>query len=387
MDILKQHKKIIAIAAVVALIVYFAAGRIMMFMGGGMMGGPQGPAPVSVAAVIERSVQQWHEFSGRLVAVDTADVRPRVSGTIDAIHFREGEWVEKDQPLFTIDPRPYRATLQAAQARATLAEAELARAKVLLANKAISQRDFDTKKNNSEVAKADLTRAQLDFDYTTVKAPVAGHVGRAEITVGNLVDAGSNAPVLTTVISDRPIYADFTIDEQTFLTYLQAVGTDTAKLGEIPVYLGLSGGEEPSIKGQVQSFDNRVDPSSGTIRVRAVFANEDAKLIPGLFARIRLGNPVNAPVQLITDRAVGTDQDKKFVLVVGDDKKVAYREITLGAAVDGLRVVTSGLKAGEKIIVNGLQRARPGAEVTPEVVAMDAPEPAPQAAAQPGSAE
>ncbi|MCC7259444.1 MAG: efflux RND transporter periplasmic adaptor subunit, partial [Alphaproteobacteria bacterium] len=381
MDILKQHKKIIVIAAVAALIVYFSAGRIMMFMGASMMGGPQGPAPVSVAAVIERSVQQWHEFSGRLVAVDTADIRPRVSGTIDAIHFKEGEWVEKDQPLFTIDPRPYQAALQAAQARSTLASEEFKRAKVLLENKAISQRDYDTKRNNDEVAKADLTRAQLDFDYTVVKAPVAGHVGRAEITVGNLVDAGANAPVLTTVISDRPIYADFTIDEQTFLTYLQAVGTDTAKLGEIPVYLGLSGGEEPSIKGQVQSFDNRVDPSSGTIRVRAVFANEDAKLIPGLFARIRLGNPVNAPVQLITDRAVGTDQDKKFVLVVGDDTKVSYREITLGAAVDGLRVVTSGLKAGEKIIVNGLQRARPGAEVTPEVVAMDAPETAPQAAA------
>lgn len=336
----------------------------------GSAGGP----PVSVAEVISRNVELWNEFSGRLVAVDSAEIRPRVSGTIEKIHFTEGQWVEKNQPLFTIDQRSYAATLQAAEARVTFTAAELNRASSLLADKAIPKREYDQRKNDAEMARADLTRAQLDYDYTVIKSPFAGRVGRAEITAGNLVDAGGNAPILTTVVANKPIYADFDIDEQTYLKYLQAAGANPDKLKNIAVNLLLSGQENAPRPGHVQSFDNRLNPGSGTLRVRAVFANEDGSLIPGLFANIQLGSPNNEPVILITDRAINTDQSVKFVWVVGEDNKVSYRPVKLGPVANGLRVITEGLKPGEKIAINGIQRVMmPGQAITPQIVAMDAP--------------
>lgn len=351
----------------------------------GAQGGPGGgmPAmPVSVAEVIFRKVDMWNEFSGRLVAVDSAEIRPRVSGTIEKVHFKEGQWVEKGQSLFTIDPRGYDAALQSAQAQATLADSELARAKSLLADKAIPQREYDQRKNNAEVAHAALTRAQLDMEYTQVKSPIAGRVGRAEITEGNLVDGGGNAPILTTVVANKPIYADFDIDEQNFLKYLQSAGSDPEKLKSVPVKLLLSGEQGEPREGHVQSFDNKLDAGSGTLRVRAIFDNKDGSLIPGLFARIMLGSAQTDPVLLVTDRAINTDQSIKFVWVVGEDNKTSYRPVKLGQVVDGLRVITEGLKPGEKIAVNGTQRIMmPGQEVIPQVVAMDAP-PADPAAAQ-----
>lgn len=361
-------KRFLIIAVIVG-IAYFAWQRFMPQ--GGFGGQPGGAPPVSVAEVIERDVQQWHEFSGKLVAVDQVEIRPRVSGVIEQVHFKDGAVVKKGDMLFTIDPRPYEAAMQAAIARATLANNEFRRAQTLLAEKAIPQRDFDQRRNDAEVAKADLTRAELDLGYTHIKSPIAGRTGRAEITAGNLVEAGGGAPVLTTVVSSTPIYADFEIDEATYLQYAQAKTTGDAKARKIPVMMGLSGETDTSHNGHIQSFDNRLDNASGTVRVRAVFDNGDGVLVPGLFARIRLGTPMQTKALLITDRAVGTDQNKKFVLVVGTENKVEYREVKLDGLVDGLRVVNEGLKPGDKIIVNGLQRARPGTPVTPEVVPME----------------
>jgi multidrug efflux system membrane fusion protein len=340
--------------------------------GPGMMGGAP---PVSVAEVISRKVDMWNEFSGKLVAVDSAEIRPRVSGTIEKVHFTEGQWVEKGQSLFTIDQRSYQAALESAQASATLANSELGRAKTLLADKAVPQREYDQRKNNAAAANAALTRAQLDYEYTLVKSPIAGRVGRAEITAGNLVDAGGNAPILTTVVANKPIYADFDIDEQTFLKYLQSAGSDPEKLKSVPVNLLLSGQEGAPRSGAVQSFDNKLNTGSGTLRVRAIFDNKDGSLIPGLFARVQLG-------------VTNSDENVKFVWVVGDDNKVSYRPVTLGPSAQGLRVITEGLKPGEKIAINGIQRVMmPGQAITSELVPMDAPPKDPAAAAPAEKAE
>jgi multidrug efflux system membrane fusion protein len=355
---------------------------------GGGPGGmpPGGAAPVSVAKVIGRDVNLWSEFSGRLVAVDRADVRPRVSGTIEAIHFKDGTLVNKGDLLFTLDSRPYIAEvdraagqLASAQAQAQAARKESERASRLFKEKALSSREYDQRQSDINVADANVKSAEaalevakLNLDYAAIKAPVSGRVGRAEITVGNLVEGGmGNGPVLTTIVSSMPIYADFEMDEPTFLHYVGVTAGDVTK---IPVELGLATETGAPHAGHVQSFDNRMDVASGTIRVRAVFDNPDGILIPGMFARILLGSAAPMKAILITDRAIGTDQNKKFVLVVGDDNKVEYREIKPGPAVDGLRIVEEGLKEDEKIIVNGLQRARPGAPVTPELVEMNAKE-------------
>lgn len=362
--------KIIILAAVAG-VAYIAYGKFMPQGPGGW--GMDGAAPVSVAEVLERNVQQWHEFSGRLVAVDQVDIRPRVSGTIDAIHFKNGAQVNAGDMLFTIDPKPYEAALAAASARASLAEAELRRAQKLLAEKAIPQREYDQRKNDAAIARADLTTATLNLQYTKITSPISGKVGRAEITQGNLVESGGGAPVLTTVVSNSPIYADFEVDEATYLEYIRATGAamDSSKM---PVAMALAGDTDFPHQGSIESFDNKLNNMSGTIRVRASFPNNEGKLVPGLFARIRLGDAGDSKALLITDRAIGTDQNKKFVLVVGAENKVEYREVKLGNLADGLRIVSDGLKPGEKIVVNGLQRARPGMPVVPEMVPMDAKE-------------
>lgn len=371
----------LAILAVVAGAGYYAYITFMP-QGGGW--GAGGPPPVSVAEVVNRKVRQWQEFSGRLVAVNQVEVRPRVSGVIDKVHFEDGAIVAKDDILFTIDPRPFETVFKSASARASLAESELRRAQRLLAERAVPQHEFDQRKNDSEVARAELASAKLNLEYATVRAPIAGRVSRAEITVGNLVEAGGNAPVLTTVVTDTPIYADFEIDEASFLTYAQAGVTGHKDVSQIPVMMTLTGKSESLHKGHIESFDNRLNTTSGTIRVRAVFDNADNVLVPGLFARIRLGGAIEADAMLITDRAIGTDQSKKFVYVVGEENKVSYREVKLGAlADDGLRIITDGLKVGDKIVVNGTQRVMmPGQPVTPEMVPMDAKEPPPPQAAE-----
>ncbi len=363
---------------------------------------PQMPAmPVNVAPVAEHDVQQWHDYSGRLVAIDHADIHPRISGTIDSVNFKDGATVQKDDLLFVIDPRPYQAEvdrtaglLASAQAQYALAKTEMARGNALIKDKSISKHDYDQRKNAFDVAEANIKSAQaaldaakLNLEYTQIKAPIAGKAGRAEVTVGNLVQAGTGGPVLTTIVANNPIYADFEMDEATYMDYAHATSDDVKNA---PVMMGLTGEKDTPHTGRIESFDNQLNAASGTIRVRAVFDNQDGTLVPGLFARIRIGSPGKGNVLLITDTAVGTDQDKKFVYVVGDDNKLGYREIKLGATVDNLRVVNDGLKPGEKIVVSGVRIGlRPGAEVAPQVVTMEgadaaAQQPAGRAPAQAG---
>ena len=343
--------------------------------------------PVSVATVVQSDVATWNEFSGRLEAVERVDIRSRVAGTVQGVHFREGALVKAGDLLLTIDPAPYQADVDradaqvfAAQSRLTNAKSNYARAKQLLADHAISQREYDDSLNaqseadaNLRSAQAELQTARLSLGYTQVRAPVSGRVGKLEITTGNLVAAGPGAPVLTTLVSVSPIYASFDADEQVVtraLRDLPAGAGARTQIDRIPVQMGTVADTATPITGHLQLVDNQVDGKSGTVRVRAVFDNADGSLMPGQFAHLRMGQVKADPALLINERAVGTDQNKKFVMVVGADDKAAYREVTLGANVDGLRIVTSGLKPNERVVVNGLQRVRPGSLIAPQMVAM-----------------
>lgn len=340
-------------------------------------------ATVDVAVVTEQSIIDWQDYSGRLEAVDRVDIRPLVAGTLTAVHFKDGSLVRKGDVLFTIDPRPYaaevdraRAALTAAEARATYTATDLTRSETLVGRGVISRRDFDAKQNeaaeaaaNRQAAQAALTAAKLNLAYTRITAPVDGRVSRAEVTVGNIVSAGAG-PALTTLVSVSPIYAAFDVDEQSFLKF---INPSRAGKTAAPVALGLANEAAYSRAGRVSSVDNRLDISSGTIRVRAVFENKDGSLLPGLYARIRLGGGAAHPAVLVDEKAIGTDQAKRFVLVLDDKNHAAYREVQLGAMHEGLRVVESGLKGGERIVVNGLQRVRPGDIVAPNIVPMTAP--------------
>ncbi|MBL0917638.1 MAG: efflux RND transporter periplasmic adaptor subunit [Hydrogenophaga sp.] len=348
------------------------------------------PMPVSVATVTESDATTWDEFSGRLEAVERVEIRSRVAGAVLATHFREGALVNKGDLLVSIDPAPYAAEVARAEAQASAAQArlshangEFARSQRLWDDKAIAQRELDDRQNALREAEANLLAAQaqvqaarLNLGYTQVRAPVAGRIGKVDVTVGNLVAAGPGAPVLTTLVSVSPIYASFDADEQIVARALQGIhqGGASARqsLERIPVQMGTAGSVDTPFTGRLQLIDNQVDARSGTVRVRAVFDNKDGALMPGQFARVRMGQPHSARTLLVSERAIGTDQDKKFVLVVGEDNKAEYREVKLGAPVDGLRSVTGGLKAGERIVVNGLQRVRPGAVVQPQPVPMNA---------------
>jgi RND family efflux transporter MFP subunit len=351
------------------------------------------PAPpeVSVARVLVRNIVEWDEFTGRLVAVDTVAVRPRVSGYIERVAFKEGAEVKRGDPLFLIDQRPYvaeldraRADLQRATSRAELSKRERERAEKMIGTHAISQEEADERINAEHEAGASVSAAQaavdtatLNLSFTRVTSPIAGRVSRAEITEGNLVSGGTagTATLLTTVVSLDPIRAYFESDEQVFLKHIslpQAGAHTGGHAARTPVFLGLANEEGYPHEGYLDFVDNQVDPSTGTIRARAVFDNKARLFTPGLFARLKLVGSGRHESVLIDDRAVGTDQDKKFVLQVGTDNATEYRPVVLGPVVDGLRVVRAGLKPGDRIIVNGLQRVRPGMPVTPKEVAMDA---------------
>jgi len=341
--------------------------------------------PVSVAAVVSQPVAAWNEFSGRLEVVDRVDVRSRVAGAVQAVHFREGALVKAGELLVTIDPAPYQAEVDradaqvvAAQARVSYTKSELERSTRLWGERAIAQRELDERSNAAREAEANLRAAQaalqsakLNLSYTQVRAPVAGRVGKLEVTPGNLVAAGPGAPVLTTLVSVSPIYASFDADEGTVTRALAELPA-RQQIERIPVQIGTGVSGDTPFGGRLQLVDNQVDAKSGTVRVRAVLDNKDGALMPGQFVRVRMGQSQQREAVLINERAVGTDQNKRFVMVVGADNKLSYREVQLGASVEGLRIVTEGLKPQERIVVNGLQRVRPGALVQPQLVPMTA---------------
>ena len=387
----RSRRTWIVAGTAVAILATLAAGRAITAKEEQPQGPPPAP-PVTVAAAIGRPVTDWDEFTGHLESVDMVDVRPRVSGYVERVAFTEGAMVHKGDVLFVIDPRPYEADVEKAKAdlaqaetRRTLAQTEVARANHLLAAQAISRQDYDTRTSASaegegavQAAQAALTTAQLNLEWTTVRAPITGRVGRALVTPGNLVQAGaSNATPLTTVVSLDPIYVYFDGDEQTYLKDLglspRAGGTAAQPNVKRVVYMGLADETGYPHEGHIDFVDNALDPVAGTIRARAVFENHDHRLTPGLFARIKLVGSKSYDATLIRDDAVGTDQDRKFVFVLKPDNTVDYRAVTLGPMDDGLRVVKQGLKPGERVVVNGLQRVRPGAKVTPTVVPMTPP--------------
>ncbi|MGF6774013.1 multidrug efflux system membrane fusion protein [Paraburkholderia sp. GAS199] len=340
---------------------------------------PPPAVEVDVATVTSKTITDYQDYSGRLAAIDKVEIRPLVSGTIVAVFFHDGDLVKKGDPLFTIDPRPYvaaadqaSAQLAAAQAHEGYTSTDAARATRLLADNAIARRDFDLAQNasrealaNVKAAQAALETARINLAYAHIVAPVTGRVSRAELTVGNVVSTGANAPLLTTLVSVSPIYAEFDADEQTYLRYL---GRDAK--ATVPVLLGLANDTGFSRKGLIYSIDNRLDTTSGTIRVRARFDNADGALVPGLYARIQVGGGTPHAAILVDDAAIGTDQDKKFVMIVDAQSRVHYREVVLGDQHDGLRVIRSGLAANDRIVVNGLQRVRPEDVVNAKMVPM-----------------
>lgn len=341
--------------------------------------------PVSVATVSTQNVSSWTDFSGHLEAVDRVDIRPRVAGAIKAIHFREGALVKAGDLLVTIDPAPYlaevnraKAQVASAQARLTLAQSGQARAERLWNDQAISQSDVEGKVNELKAAQAGLDAAQaelqianLNLSYTQVRAPVSGRVGKIEVTVGNLVGSGPQAQMLTSLVSVSPIYASFDADETVVGRTLEDLKATNAGLDKVPVTLETGEAGQAMIDGHLQLIDNQFDNGSGTLKARAVFSNADGKLIPGQFVRVHLGAATTKPALLISELAVGTDQSKRFVYVVDAHHKVSYREVTLGASANGLRIVTSGLKDGEKVVVDGIQHVGPGSVVAEQVVRMD----------------
>lgn len=346
---------------------------------------PAPAIPVTVATVEPRSISTWQEFSGRLEAVDRVQVRPRVAGMVQSVHFREGGLVKAGDLLVTIDPEPYQAAVAqaegqvaSAQARVELASTEFERGKNLASKNTISQSDLTQRQSarnealaNLQSAKAALKSAQLDLDYTQIRAPIAGRVGRIEVTVGNLVAAGSSSTPLTTLVSTDPIYASFDASEELVARTLAELpaANGLPAIEQVPVEVGTLSDNGTPIRGKLQLIDNEVNASSGTIRVRAIFNNPEGRLIPGQFVRVRMGQPKAEEHLLVSERAIGTDQDKKFVFVVDTSNTVAIRQIRLGSSVDGQRIVEEGLNAGDRIVVNGLQRIRPGAVVDPQAEA------------------
>src|SRR5580658_203589 len=372
---------LVSIGAVAAILFFSGVGHGHSRAKAPAAAGAALPA-VTVAEVIHRPLREWQELSGRLQAVNTVEVRPRVSGFIDRVAFEDGARVKKGQLLFQIDPRPFQAEvdrLGAERSRSLsdleLAKANRARAERLISAHAISREGYEQLVAAEASAQgalgsvdASLQEARLNRGFTEVRAPIDGHVSRAIITAGNLV---TSASVLTTLVSDDPVYVYFDADEQTYLRYAKAQrqagqGDDNTS----GVYVGLADEEGYPHQARLDFIDNQVDATTGTIRARAALANPDGRYTPGLFARVRLVGGGEHDSVLIEDRAVGTDLSKKFVFTLGPDNRIEYRLIELGPEINGLRVVEQGLAPNEVVVVNGLQHVRPGQIVDPTRVAM-----------------
>lgn len=351
--------------------------------GGGQQGG--GPPPVSVAPAVTRDVQEFDEFTARLEAPDTVEIRSRVAGMLTKVHFKEGEVVKKGERLFTIDPRPFaaetarlEAQLLAAKTQGELNRTELARAEKLVSVRGVSQQEIDqlraalaSAQANVKAAEAALQQARLNLEFTNITAPVTGRTSRANITEGNLVSVGD--PVLTTVVSSDRVYAYFDASEAIYLKYMRSArdgsrgsSRDTAN----SVRIGLANEEGFPHEGKMDFVDNRLNPATASMRGRAVFDNKDGLYTPGLFARLQLVGSGKYSATMVSDRAISTDQTRKVVLLVGKNNIVEQREVKTGALIGGMRVVT-GVKAGELVIVDGLLRAMPGAPVTPQQLKVD----------------
>jgi len=349
---------------------------------------PEPPPPkVKVTQPVVRETMEWDEYTARLDAVESVEVRPRVSGYLQAIHFQDGSLVKKGDLLFTIDPRPYEAVLRRAQAdtslaasRLALAEKNHARAGALLASHAISQEEADVRESNHRQAQASLEEAQaavdaarLDVEFTRVSAPVSGRVGRKLVTEGNLINGGVGAQstLLTTIVSLDPIYAYFEADESSVLKYnrLARLGQrPSSREHRNPVHVGLADEQGFPHEGVMDFVDNQFDRGTGTIVARALLPNPDLGLLPGLFARLQLPGSGQYRAILIPDEAVGNDQAQKFVYVVDAENKAQYRTVTVGPLIDGLRVVREGLAPEDRVVISGLQRLRPGIVVDAQAV-------------------
>ena len=363
---------------------------------------PAAPPPpqVSAAEVVVRDVIHWDDFNGRVEAVESVALRPRVSGYIEKVNYREGQNVKEGDVLFEIDARSYRAALARAQAdlarartQAALARSEAARAKKLASLQAVSVEEYEQRRAaadqaqaNVQFAQAAVDSARLDLEFTHVRAPISGRAGRALVTVGNLVSADGQASVLTTLVSQDPVHVHFDSDERTYLRYAGMARRGERpdeRNGGVPVQVGLVGEEGFPHQGRVDFVDNHVDSATGTIRARATLANPDGLLTPGLYARVRLQGSGKFTAMLIDDKAVMTDQNRKYVYVVDDKGTAQRRDVTLGRKADGLRIVEAGLTKGDRVIVNGTQKVfMPGMPVQAQAVQMD-PDGATRMAADP----
>ncbi len=341
-------------------------------------GGPPQAAPVSVAPAVQRTVSDSEAFSGRLESSEFVELRPRAGGTIDRVHFTDGALVKKGQLLFSIDARPFAAEaaraeslLVAAKSRAALASSELARAQKLLDARAVSRQEFDQLGSGARTAEADIQAAEaalrgarLNIEYAAVRAPITGRISRANVTAGNLVN---EQVVLTSIAGVAKMYAYFDGSEQTYLRI------KAAKAAAPSVRMGLSNDTGFPHQGRVDFIDNRLNPQTGAIRMRASFDNSQGLFTPGLAVKLMVGTSADYPAVMVPERAIGTDQTKRFVFVVGADGQPQFREIKLGALLDGMRVIANNsVKAGENVIVDGLQRVIPGLPVAPQVLKVDA---------------
>jgi multidrug efflux system membrane fusion protein len=345
---------------------------------------PPPPPKVTVSQPVTRDVVEWDEYTGRLEAVESVEIRARVNGYLQSVHFTDGAIVKKGALLFVIDPRPYQAELNRAQAaleqaiaRHERTQKDFARAQQLVKSRAISQEEVDTRSADQREAqeavqagRAAVEAARLNVEFTQVKAPISGRISREFVTVGNLVNGGTaESTLLTRIVSLDPIYGYFDVDERAFLKYSRLWRNGTrpgSREANISVYLGLADETGFPHQGQLNFIDNRLDPNTGTMTGRAVFQNPELTLIPGLFGRLRLPGSSQYKALLISDAAIGSDQTQRFAFVVNDEHIVEYRRVEVGPIINGLRVILDGLKPEDWVIVNGVQRVRTGAKVDPQ---------------------